>query len=222
MMNELKSCFKLLKYSHQAALNIVLGIAFFLFGIVENIAMSNMGFEIIFLVMMPIFLCQMSYCLVYMGMVSTSARKRVLAVVLPDVVCAAGVAFGIIVWFVCWAVREKVMKNSNLFFIRMETEHGLGTSLLLIGVVCCLLMLYMAACYKYYVASTICFALGMSVFGGASVFISDKVKLTNIQGALVLFLLYVLGVVLSGALRRLLYRRPISKLAVGKIANDIK
>ena len=59
----------------------------------------------------------------------------------------------------------------------------------------------------------------MMVYGGFSVFIMDYFQdkdISNEAGFLAAVLFYLAGVLVSGGIRRLLYKVPVSSIAVGK------
>lgn len=223
-MSNVKKVFQLLKYGHQVTLNIVLGVGFFVFGLFAKVAgMTSIGIDFLFPLMLPIFFCQIIYGLDYVKVISSANLKRWMTVYVPDLLVDVWVLVVLVLYYVLTELRsyypEQLILNVDIHSgsISMPT----GNIMFCAGMLAFLLMCYMAGCYKCYWISTMLFLVGMMAYGVASTWILNPFgevawHLTEGQGILAAFLFYVAGAVVSGAIRRLLYKIPVSSVAIGK------
>lgn len=220
MTDNMKKTFRLIKYGHEVKGYLLLSMVFLLFGIfVKIMGIMPVGFDIIFLLMPPIFLCQILYGLDYVKMVSSSALKRCITVHMADLLVDVTVFLVLILYYVVTELRNNYPGEFLVAGFDGYYVHSTGYMMFFAGVVVFILMCYMAGCYKCYWAATIIFCLLMMVYGGFSVFIMDYFQdkdISNEGGFLAAVLFYLAGVLVSGGIRRLLYKVPVSSLAVGK------
>lgn len=224
MMRNVKKVFQLLKYGHQVTLNVLLGLAFLVLGLFAKVAgITSIGIDFLFPLMLPIFLCQILYGLDYVKMISSANMKRWVTVYIPDLLVDVSVLVALLLYYVLTELRpyypSQIILNVDIYAnsISMPT----GNIMFCAGMLAFLLMCYMAGCYKCYWISTGIFLVAMAVYGAASSWILNPFgevmwHLTKGQGVLAAFLFYMGGVVVGGAIRRLLYKVPVSSTAIGK------
>ena len=224
MMSKVKKVFQLLKYGHQVKLNVFFGLAFLVFGVFAKVAgITSIGIDFLFLLLMPIFLCQLLYGLDYVKMISSANLKRWLTVYVPDLLVDASVLVALVLYYVLTELRpyypDQLILNVDIHAgaVSMPT----GNIMFCAGMLAFLIMCYVAGCYKRYWLSTTAFVLAMMAYGATSTWILNPFgelewQLDKGQGILAAFLFYAAGVVVSGAIRRLLYKVPVSPMAIGK------
>ena len=218
-MNNLKTMIKLMKYGYQTKINLLCGVGFLLFGIFAKvIGVVAPGFDIIFLLMFPIFVCQILYGLCYVKMISATGLKRWISVYLPDIFVDIFTIFALVLYYVLTVMRPYFPAGTQMFGVQYNGEESIGALMLSAGVMACIIMCFLAGCYKYYWITTIIFIVLMAFYGFFSSYINFNYKdgIEQWQGILAAVLFYLLGVVLSGVIRRALYKKPVSDKAVGK------
>ncbi len=224
MMSNMKKVFQLLKYGHQVKLNVGLGLAFLVFGLFAKVVgITSIGIDFLFPLMMPIFLCQMLYGLDYVKMISSANLKRWLTVYVPDLLVDVSVLLALVLYYVLTELRSSY---PDWLILNEDIHSGaismpMGNIMFCAGMLAFVLMCYMAGCYKCYWISTGVFLVSMAAYGAASTWILNPFgevpwRLTKGQGILAAALFYLAGAVVSGAIRRILYKVPISSVAIGK------
>lgn len=224
MTNNMKKVFLLMRYGHQATMNFLFGLGFLIWGIFAKISgMVSLGIDFLFPLMLPIFLCQMLYGLDYVKMISSADMKRWITVYMPDILVDVWVLAMLVLYYVLTEFRYRYPENFvlNLDVYSISISIPTGNIMLCAGMLAVIFMCYVAGCYKCYWISTGVFIVAMMGYGVASSWILSPGAevpwhLTNGQGILAAFLFYVAGAVVSGAIRRLLYKIPVSTMAVGK------
>lgn len=229
-MEKLKTVWKLMKYGHQIGMNVGFSVAFLGYGIFSRWMGfgSESAFDMVFFFMPAIFLCQIIYGLECGEMISSSHLKKWLMVYAPDMVVDIVVLFALVLY---WGIGE--WRGDNQLLSHWGSFTGqTGNNMLCAGLMMFVLMCYLAGCYKYYWISTIIFILSMIAYGSlGSLFIFPYgelgydgvvvgLQLTENQGFLAMILLYLAGVLVSGMIRRLLYKVPVSKKAIGRVLGE--
>jgi hypothetical protein len=224
MMRNVKKVIQLIKYGHQVTLNIVLGFGFLVFGLFAKVTgITSIGIDLLFPLMLPIFLCQILYGLDYVKMISSADMKRWMTVYVPDLLVDVSVLIVLALYYVLTELRpyypDQLILNNDMYdgIVSVPT----GNIMFCAGGLAFVLMCYVAGCYKYYWAFTAIFMVSMMAYGIASTWILNPFgevtwHLTKGQGILAAFLFYMAGVVVGGAIRRLLYKVPVSSMAIGK------
>lgn len=228
-MEHFKTVLKLVKYGHQIGMNVGFSVAFLAYGIFSRwVGMGSVSaFEMVFFFMPAIFLCQIIYGLDCGEMITSSHLKKWLTVYAPDIMVDVLVALMLMLY---WGIGE--LRGDNQHLSQWGSFTGqTGNAMLCAGLMTFVLMCYLAGCYKYYWISTISFIFSMIAYGAlGSLFIFPDemgndgvvagIRLTENQGLVAMILLYLAGVIVSGILRRLLYKVPVSKKAIGKVLGE--
>ena len=224
MMSNVKKVFQLLKYGHQVTMNVLLGVMFLVFGLLAKVTgITYIGIDLLFPMMLPIFLCQILYGLDYVKMISSANLKRWMTVYVPDLLVDVSVLVVLILYYALTELREYYPEELilNVDSYSNSISMPIGNIMLCAGALAFVLMCFVAGCYKRYWISTAFFLVAMMAYGAASTWILNpyreaELRLTKEQGILAAVLFYVAGVVVSGAIRRLLYKVPVSSMAIGK------
>lgn len=211
MMQDLKTSWKLLKYSFQFKTNIVAGIFFMVLGSIWLLLDGPKGLYVaaLYVYVGPIMLVQLTYNLLFANMVATSSVKKALDGTFPNVVGLLGSLLGY-----AFAVVYMII-FSNIY---PENEMSGGNMLVVIGLIMLVTIIYYSVAYKWFVVSTIlfCFCLAVTLAFGMALFIYSGVEISLLQGTLI-GLGIVVGANLLGVLiRKVLYKLPNSPLAGGR------
>lgn len=226
MIDNVKRVVRLMKYAHQSKLNLIVGLLFLVFGFfVKWIGggISN-GFDSIFFFMPGMFLCQILYGLDCAKMISSTNIKKWLTVYVPDIFVGGSTLLSLALYYLAGELREAYPLNN---FIDRGFTESIGNAVFCAGMMSFILMCYMAACYKYYWISSLIFIFIMFAYGAVSAWFFNSfdgggkiLELTKGQGILAAVLLYIAGVIVSGIIRRGVYKVPMSKIAIGKFLGE--
>ncbi len=157
----------------------------------------------------PAMTLQMQQSLLASGLVASSPKKRLLETWMPDILqMVIGVtAYLLLVAFAVWGQNQ--------------SSNGAGdyaSSLIYVAILEGILWVYYGIVYKSFWLSTIAFAITyfLTVTNGFADGWFSKLSV-GMAGASLLGLLFIfLGNLLSAVLRRALYRKPLSKYAMGR------
>ncbi|MDE6625578.1 MAG: hypothetical protein K2K56_04325 [Lachnospiraceae bacterium] len=206
MTDEFKKQIKLIKYGRGFRVSIgvmllfiLMGIFFIISGDYEGVVMGSV--EIFFGI---VGLLQMEYSMVAIGLCASSPRKRTMETWLPDL---SGLVWGIVGYAIILLI---VMIKISFFQEANEMKQLYGEKLVFAGMMGAIVIIYSSMAYKSVWGSMIFFFAG---FYG-TLFASGKdIALNFTVGALSGFFFILLGVVLAGVIRRLLYRKPLNRAA---------
>ena len=213
-MNDLKTGLKLMRYAYaiktnciQAAVFLLAGLVLILSGGEGNLVVWG-GFFWISISMLP---TQLIYTLGVSKLVQASPMRKKLQTVFP---VAANFACVTAVY-----LAELVMCGIRLG-VRPDEAGWMGRSLIALAVMMAFMMLYLGACYKYFVAATLFlgpvmvfwlrggienWVYAQFLFGGRDVPLG--------QAAAIGFGILILGALAEYLLVLLFYRAPLSKMA---------
>jgi len=225
MISNMKKVFQLMKYGHQVKMNVLFGLGFLLLGVFMKVTeMTSMGIELLFPLMLPIFLCQIIYGLDYVKMISSADIQRWITVYVPDMIVDVSVLVMLALYYVLTKLRpyypDGIVLNQDIY--KDSISIPIGNIMFCAGLLAFILMCYVSGCYKCYWISTLLFVVAMGGYGAVSTWmlnpwmIDSLLCLTEGQGILAAFLFYVGGVAVGGGIRRLLYKIPVSSMAIGK------
>lgn len=206
MINEIKKGFRLIPYGYAIKMNLICGVVIMLLGLAAlSMDSRNEIFTAsIFIILGPLVSLQVAGSHLYSGLVAASPRRRLVDIVLGDVlsVIASLIGYLVIVGYI--------------FLNKGAIEHP-AESMILAGVCMAICVIYFGVALKCYLVGSILYFIG--VIGGylvGSVFLEvTEIEFSLAGGSVVSFLIMVLGVVLSSVLRRLLYKRRLSPTACG-------
>ncbi len=210
MMKDIKNCFKLLKHGYQMTDNVVAALLFVAIGVFFVIFT---GYEqlilcAVYLFLAILFISQSMYMMLFSGFVAASPGRKLVEFRYMDILNVLG---GIIVAIVV-LLMAFIGKNNQMEGASMETL------LVISGLMAIVMYCYMSMSYKQMLLGTVLFFV---TFFFAMNFTENKasVLLTNaLEGktalAVVIFLVeIVIGIVLAHGIRKLLYRKSMSKWA---------
>lgn len=209
MMADLKRGFRLIRYGHGLVLNMVVAVLFLLIGILFLfVGPEGMLMSTLYILMAPLMFMQMEYSLLYAGTVLASPRHRMLEIHMADVFTVISGVIGCAVILgagAYWCTKEPE-----------EAEYCMKV-MLASGAMVLFMLVYLGVAYKYFFMSMVAFMVGILVGGNGEVFVLELsgIPYTFTNVALISLACIILGVVLSYIIRRLLYRKPISKWSAG-------
>lgn len=211
MMTEVKKSLKLLKYTYQFRLNVVLGILFFGLGIFWVIVNGPDGLYLatIYWYLGPIILVQLIFNLLYAGQVASSMQRKSLERTAPDII---GLVTGLLSYV---GAIIYMMLYSKLY---PSDELRAGAILVEVALVMVVTTIYCAIAYKWFVISiilfTICFALTHAL--GMAFLVYSDVEISLLKGSLIGLAMVVAANLLAALIRKAIYKYPYSPLAAGR------
>lgn len=209
MMREFKMSLKMMKYGDNIKSNIGGGILFFLLGIwlVVGGGMETVGIVLgstyIFLSVMM--MKQIAYSLHFVGLVASSPKKKIMEIYMLDVL-------DFISGIICYVILLMMVWIQNQFAVQQNVQCG--NALVFAGLEGGLILIYQAANVKSFLLSSVGYVTGFCII----LMNTDKVMFPFgvIGGAMVGFLFVLLGIIAAGVLRRLIYRKSLSRYAAGQ------
>lgn len=212
MMKELKRNLKLMKYGYGVKMNVVCMVILLLCGSVELLFANGDAWVLgsYFLTMAPVFLIQLIIFMLPCGMVGSSPNRRFIETKLIDVM-----QFVIAMGSYLISISVALVHIHN----HPELKGDYAKAILSMGLLTAILIIYFTTSYKLMLISTVLFAIAiMGAFNGFHIAerLMGKIFSFELNNAIVISFLFVLaGLMLSAVLRRLLYRKSISKAAMG-------
>lgn len=214
MMNDIKKTIRLMKYGDQfmvymamAAIWLVLGVL----GLAGVIASANKvnatpyHVFLIFVLFPPIMLVQCFASLEATGMVASSGKRRFVSQNGQNLLSISGV--GVMFLLIVLIVLVQSLLAHRLIV-------GAGGIILCAGIAASMFMIYTAVVYKSFVFGIILFAGCYFVYGILGSYILYK-NPSLLMGVLLGSLSFILGAVVSCLIRAALYKKPVSKTALG-------
>ncbi len=209
MIKSFRTQIKLLKYGSNIKSSIAAAALFFLLGLFFLI-MDSEGLVIssLYIFASLLMLLQVYNTLLSIGMVTASPKRRMLETWLNDIL---GLLTGI-----CYYIFLLIIAVIKMNLEDGAMEQQYGTAFLFSGMMGGWILVYCGMAWKSFLISVIVFSGGFFViFSGFSNAIEEGISINPGIGALLGFLAVVLGAVIAGIIRRVLYKIPISKYAVG-------
>lgn len=210
MMKELKTSWKLLKYTYQFKTNVITALIFVVLGIFWLIANGPEGLLLstIYFYLGPLMLIQLNINLLFSNLVSSSAQRKPLDWTFINVL-------GLISSLLSFVVP--VLYLTIYSHKHPGEELGGGNMLVIVGLVLVVTIIYYSVAFKYFVVSTILFAVcfGLAYSCGMAFLVRSGVEISILMGSLTGFLLILIGNIVSMIIRKALYKLPNSPLAGG-------
>lgn len=209
MMADLKKGFKLIRYGHGLVLSLVVVAFFLLIGILFLfVGPEGMFLGTLYIWMAPMMFLQLEYSLLYAGTVLSSPRHRMLEIHLADVFTAISGVMGYLVILGAGAYWCAKAPEEAEYCVKVMLASGATLLFMLV---------YLGVAYKYFFVSMIAFVVGILVGGNSGVIVMERAGLsyTFTNAAWISLMCVIAGIVLSAVIRRVLYRKPISKWSAG-------
>lgn len=212
MMKDIKNCFKLYKYGYQAKTNAGCGLLFVVIGIlfVFMTGYDQLILCSVYLFLGILFISQTMYMMLFSEFVAASPGRKKVEFRYMDIINVIGGVFATVVTLLL------------AFLAKPAQIEGATTEAMLVisGAMAIIMYCYMSMSYKWLVFGT---ALFMIAFFSAMNMSEGKVNeilSTALEGktllAVVIFLVeVVIGLLLAHGIRRLLYKKGMSKFAAG-------
>lgn len=214
MMNDIKKTLRLMKYGDQFIVYMAVAVIWFVVGVIGMVWMVASAGEVnvapypvflIFVLCPSIMLVQCFASLEATGMVASSGKRRFVSQKGQNFLAIGGV--GVMFLLVILIVLVQSLLAHRLIV-------GAGGIILCAGIVASLFMIYAAVVYKSFVFGIILFTGCCAVYGIFGSYIIYK-NPSFLVGLLLGSLAFILGAVVSCLIRAALYKKPISKTALG-------
>lgn len=211
MMKDIRNCFKLMKYGYQIKSNIACTVLFFLMGI----AFSIIGHEqyvlsIMYFFLSILFVVQSMYMALYSDFVGASPKRRKVELRYIDILNVIG------------GMVASATTIIMAFLTRTQSSEGasLETNLVIGGWMAIIMYCYMSMSFKMMWIGMILFFVTflsvMNIAGSAFAATFDRALAGKTTFAVLVFILEVaIGIVLGHIIRRVLYRKSMSKWSMG-------
>lgn len=216
MIKNLKMGFKVMRYSYNWKINIVMGILFALIGAVMLLVDGLMGMGMLggYLMMCAsLMMVQSLYSMSVSNMVLASPLRKKVQTVIPVVLGGSGMLVMYLVAIVIYCIE--ILINKDMIVIACN-------SLIILSIVMFVMMLYIVVAYKYFAVSIlvfaavyVCFGNYDSVFARNPSWIAWETSYGSFALAAVIGLVvWGIGVFMAYLLSLLVYRMPLSKMAM--------
>lgn len=223
MIYDLKRSLRLIAYSFQFKTNIATAIitelvGLLIIGVIMYIAADSPAeiystnplmfvSGIIILQLAPLMLAQMTISLECSGIILSSRFHKAVGVSVPGFICAAGTTQTLLIL----VILAVIFKNTTV----------LGGLIFVAGIVSMIILIYMTLAFRYFIVGMIIYLAGYisATILASYVFydIAENNTLMNGKtGAALGILAMAVGLVISGFMRRYLYKKPVAKISVNK------
>ena len=215
MITEWKRCAKLIKYGYNLKSSLAGAAIFFVWGIVMCVGTTDMfSMGGMYMVLGPMFMIQCIYTSLSAGLSLSSPRRRFIETWFHD-----GLQLLIGLLGYALVILIAIIKITSTHYAAEEITVY-GQAILFTGMITGVLMIYMGIVYKT-------FLFGIILFTGSFAFIYAGLSngmfngmfgalqsVTMVNGTLFGLLFIAIGAIISGILRRVLYRKPFSKYSI--------
>jgi len=209
MTLSIRETIQLLKYSFHFVLNLITLFIFFVIGLLFTLLSTETStLGIAYLALGPMMLVQMYICLLYSGITKSSPKARFLELQLSDIISGLICIFEYIFLIVLSVIGSGIHPENT-------SIHAFN--LIIAGITISNVIIYMSTAYKSFIGSIIFFTFFiMGIYTGTSmVNVIGFPNISILSGALFGSLALVAGFFISFLLKRLFYKKPLSKLAAG-------
>ncbi len=218
MMELFKKSVKLQSYGFQAKLQIGMLFLYIVIGLfIEFVSKGTQWLGPFFIMLAPMFFCQVLYGLGLSNVVQSSPYKKRLQTTMP--------AFSSLVLSLIFMTGVIVLKYFEMRWFPKSIKESMFC-LLTMAVVSMVMNSYTAIVYKYYLLSMILLIVPLGLISGFSSAVTNSehlmskmpMWLQNLQFPTVAIISYVcliLGFILQYGVSLLLYRKPLSQYAQG-------
>lgn len=208
-MAEIKKGIKLIRYGYALKLNSITALFFLVIGVLMLcIGESGILLAAIYILLAPTMLIQLESTLLYSGMAAASPERRMLEIYFPDFMTIITGVLGCMITI-----------GGSLFWAnkRPESAESCTGTMLVSSIVVAIMLIYFGAAYKYFITSVLMFCLGLviGISGGVITWRLASEYFTMAGAVIACLVIIAVGIVISGLLRRLFYRKQISPLAGG-------
>ena len=220
MIKNLKTGFKLLKYSYKCKMNLILLALFTVIGLVSEI--SSHGTSMLggfYFMLSGMFTYQMIISMDISGMVQSSAMKKRLQISMPVFVST-------VLYIILYTVL--VIERIILVHVNPQDKDRLMFNLFTIVMMLFIMFIFSAISYKYFVAG---FVIFLALLVG-TLLVLDKVCMYGgyefiCNMGFGTFIIIGYAVILAGGaieylIGKLLYKKPLSEFAFREIFRDAK
>ena len=211
MIGDIKNCFKLLKYGYQIKTNMVCAVLFFLMGIAFSIiGHEQFALSVVYFFLAILFVVQSMYMAIYSDFVGASPKRRKVELRYIDILnVMGGIVASTTTIIVAFLTRNLSSEGPS-----METNLVIG------GWMAIILYCYMCMSFKIMWVGMLIFFVSffsvMNIAGGAFAAAFDTILAGKTAFAVIVFFVEVaIGIMLGHGIRRLLYRKSMSKWAMG-------
>ena len=210
MMSNIKKYLSLMKYGYQFKLNLLLGIAFMVFGIIQLLFLynneANSSNIMIMLMVGPMCIVQSLATLEIANGVKASPFFSKVYKDFPkyiNIICI------MIIDIVYICVKLYQAKSND------EMTNSLGIEFFSCGILLIIAYVYIALSYRIFVVGTIICIPCMLTVMSMNMFGLKIIQLTTKQGILSMIVCSVVAIILYEILHRAVYKMPISRYSTG-------
>jgi len=207
MISKVKKSFRLIPYGYALKMNLIGGVLVFLLGLAGLCTGSLQAIlsASIFMVLGPLVLLQVAGSLLYSGVIAASPRRRVVEIVLGDVLSVIASVIG-------------YATVAGYIYLNQEVIERPAGNMILASICMAICVIYFGVAFKLYAVGSILFFIFVLGGYGLGLLLLEwmEFKISLASASVIGFLIMVFGVVLSSMFRRLLYKRSLSARACGE------
>lgn len=212
MMKDIKNCFKLYRYGYQAKTNAFCGLLFIIIGVffVLMTGYEQLTLCSVYLFLAILFISQTMYMMMFSEFVAASPGRKKVEFRYMDIINVAGGVFASVVTLLL------------AFLAKPDEIEGVTTEAMLVvsGLMAIVMYCYMSMSYKWLLFGTALFmfsffaAMNMTE-GKVNQMLSEALEGKTILAVLIFLVEVAIGIIFAHGIRRLLYRKGMSKFAAG-------
>lgn len=209
MIKSFRTQIKLLKYGSSIKSSIATAVLFWLLGIAFLVMDSN-AFILGGLYMLAglLMLLQIHNTLLGIGMVTASPKRRMLETWMIDILS--------LLMGICYYIFLVIVEMIKMHLAAGDMKQQYGTALVFAGIMGGWILVYCGLAWKSFLISMVVFTGGFFlIFIKFDEAINEGMSINLGTGVLLGFLAVVLGAAVAGIIRRIFYKKPISKYAMG-------
>ncbi len=211
MINEIKACFRLMKHGYQLKINLVCGVLFSAIGIpFIMMGYERLAFCTMYFLMGNLFLSQSMNMMLYSGLMCASPSRKKIEFLYLDILNVMGGIFAIVLTLIA------------AFVVKSEPSESVTVEAMLVfsGLMALVLYCYMSMAFKSMFVGLVIFIVSFLAVNSMPYSKVGEVLCQVLQGKTVLAVLIfivevVLGIACGHGVRKLMYRKSMSKWAAG-------
>lgn len=203
MIKKIKRNITLLKYGYNFELNILGAVICIIVGLVQLIFMNSLPF----LLMSFIFIINIASTLEISGIVKSSPKFKSFYFNIQRI---ANVVGGLLYFTALFFVKLIQMGSFE------KLKLVIGNELVISGIFYIIILFYMSIAFKFFFIATTVFFTSYISCSYVFVFFNKIFNFTAQQGILIAFICVMAGIFLSEILKRVSYKKPLSKYSLGR------
>jgi len=218
MLKDIKLGMKLLRYSYGFKTNIALIVFFLIIGglMMALPKVSAFIFGGTYVYISFVMFIQMSYMLLSVQMVSVAPHRKLFEQTFPDAI----MLISTMLWYLVLTILVAVCIS-----LRPHLRAEYTVSLVVVALGMAVMLIYFGVCYKFFLPASILFSftfMYMLMYGRevVTIYLLKYVGVNLFANFVIGLVILLVACLLSMLLRKLFYKRAMSKMAMGAIVRQ--